>query len=443
MSASSPELPFYMQGNFAPIETEASFDELEVIGEVPDTLSGHFLRIGPNPTDGDPGHWFFGNGMLHAIRLEGGRAVSYRNRFVKTPAYLGEDIQMVGPDGQVNRLATTANTHIVEHAGKFLALTESAFPMEVNRDLDTIGPVDFEGVLTTSFTAHPKFCRKTGEMLAFGYSFLPPFLTYHRVDARGKMVQSEVIDVPGSTMMHDCAITENYIIFLDLPLVFKIEEAMAGKMPYLWEESYGARLGIMPRNGGNADVTWIEIEPCYIVHTLNACERDGLIVMDAARYDEFPDVNFDSSPGLMTRWTIDLAKKSVKEETLDDRNCDFPRMDPRREGQPYRYGYSTEFADGPGLEMKQLIKYDLDVRKTEVHDFGTGVAPGEGVFAPSAPDSGEDEGFILVMTYDEASAQSELQIIDAQNFSGDPVARVQIPQRVPVGFHGNWAPDNS
>jgi carotenoid cleavage dioxygenase-like enzyme len=436
------ELPFYMQGNFAPIENEATFEDLEVIGEVPAVLRGHFLRNGPNPTDGDPGHWFFGNGMLHSVRLEGGKAASYRNRFIKTPGYLGEDRPMVGPDGQVDRLVTTANTHIVEHAGRLLALAESAFPMEVTRDLDTVGPVDFDGVLTTAFTAHPKLCPKTGEMLAFGYSFLPPFLTYHRVDAKGKMVQSEVIDVPGSTMMHDCAITENHMIFFDLPLVFNLDEAMAGRMPYLWNTDYGARLGILPRNGGNADINWIEIEPCYVVHALNAFEKDGKIILDASRYAEFPDVTFNSSPGLMTRWTIDPASNTAKEETLDDLNCDFPRIDPRLEGQPNRFGYSTEFGDGAGLEMKRLIKYDLDARKTETHDFGDGVSPGEGVFAPAAPDSGEDEGFILVMTHDENKEQSELQILDAQNFAGDPVARVQIPQRVPVGFHGNWAPDH-
>jgi carotenoid cleavage dioxygenase len=228
---------------------------------------------------------------------------------------------------------------------------------------------------------------------------------------------------------------------MDLPLVFKMEEAMAGNMPYLWDDSYGARLGIMPRNGGSADVRWIEIEPCYVVHTLNAFEHDGRITFDASRYSEFPDVSFNSSPGLMTRWTIDLSNGKVTEETLDDRNCDFPRLDPRLEGQHNRFGYSTEFADGAGLAMKTLIKYDLDARKTEIHDFGDGVSPGEGVFAPASPDSGEDEGFILVMTRDEGRQQSELQILDAQNFAGDPVARVQIPQRVPVGFHGNWAAD--
>ena len=91
--------------------------------------------------------------------------------------------------------------------------------------------------------------------------------------------------------------------------------------------------------------------------------------------------------------------------------------------------------------MKSLIKYDLDARSTQVHDFGAGVSPGEGVFAPAAPDSGEDEGFVLVMTHGPETETSELQILDAQNFAGDPVGRIQIPQRVPVGFHSNWLPD--
>ena len=95
------ELPFYMRGNFAPIEAESTFEELEVIGEVPASLSGYFMRIGPNPIKGDPGHWFFGDGMLHRVRLDGGRASGYRNRYVKTPSYLGEDVQMIGPDGNI------------------------------------------------------------------------------------------------------------------------------------------------------------------------------------------------------------------------------------------------------------------------------------------------------------------------------------------------------
>lgn len=437
------DVPFYLQGNFAPIDQEVTREHLEVKGEVPVALSGTFYRNGPNPSDGDPGHWFFGHGMLHGVRLEDGEAKWYRNRFVRTPAYLGEERPLVGPDGKVDHTATTANTHIVQHAGRLLALTESAFPMEVTPELETVGPEDFDGVLQTAFTAHPKICPKTGEMLAFGYGFMPPYLTYHRVSADGKMVQSEEITVKGPTMMHDFAVTENHVIFLDLPLVFKIEEALAGNMPFLWDDAYGARLGVMPRDGGNADVRWIEIDPCYVVHTLNAFEEGGRIVLDAARYAEFPDVTFNSSPGLMTRWSIDPQSGKIETETLDDRNCDFPRVDPRVDGQLHHFGYGVEFGMGAGLSMKRLIKYDLDARSTQIHDFGASVSPGEGVFAPAAPDAAEDEGFVLVMTHDDDAGQSELQILDAQNFDSDPVARIQMPQRVPFGFHANWVPDPS
>ena len=123
-------------------------------------------------------------------------------------------------------------------------------------------------------------------------------------------------------------------------------------------------------------------------------------------------------------------------------SCDFPRLDPRLEGRPNRYGYSVEFGhENAELQMKTLLKYDLDERRTEVHDFGQGISPGEGVFAPAAPDAGEDEGFVLAFTHDENDGASELQILDAQNFTGDPVASIRIPQRVPVGFHANWLPD--
>jgi len=99
------------------------------------------------------------------------------------------------------------------------------------------------------FTAHPKICPTTGEMLAFGYAPLPPYLTYLRVAADGTLAQVEPITVTGPTMMHDFNITENYVIFMDLPAVFNLDLALEGKMPIEWSDSYPARLGVMPRNG--------------------------------------------------------------------------------------------------------------------------------------------------------------------------------------------------
>ncbi|MDE0910479.1 MAG: carotenoid oxygenase family protein, partial [Myxococcota bacterium] len=173
--------PFYLQGNFGPVDDEVEAFDLKVEGEIPEYLEGMFLRNGPNPTRGDPGHWFFGDGMIHATRLEGGRASWYRNRYVDTASRRGAPAMQLTEDLKFDHTVGVSNTHVVSHAGKILALVESSYPAELDRELNTVGPLDFDGKLTTSFTAHPKVCAKTGEMLAFGYSALPPFLTYHRI----------------------------------------------------------------------------------------------------------------------------------------------------------------------------------------------------------------------------------------------------------------------
>ncbi len=86
-SANSTGAP-YVAGNFAPLKSEVTAFDLEVIGRVPEELTGRFLRIGPNPVD-EPDlvrlvryHWFAGTGMAHGLRLRGGKAEWFRSRFV-------------------------------------------------------------------------------------------------------------------------------------------------------------------------------------------------------------------------------------------------------------------------------------------------------------------------------------------------------------------------
>ena len=277
-------LPWWMRDNYAPIDTEITARGMPVIGSIPKDLDGLFVRNGANPRFGVPTmHWFLGDGMLHGLRLHDGEVSWYRNRYVRTKCYDGVDRMAL--ENMSDHAVTKANTHVLAHAGRVLCLEEGAFPVEVDAELDTVGVHDFAGKLTTPFTAHPKLCPETGEMLAFGYGMGPDFLTYHRVAADGTLAQSEKITVAASTMMHDFAATRNHVIFMDLPVVFDLEEAMKGGMPYAWSETYGARLGVMPRAGTNSDVRWFEIDPCFVFHTMNAFEDEhGRIVLDAGRH---------------------------------------------------------------------------------------------------------------------------------------------------------------
>mgnify|MGYP003314324315 CR=1 FL=1 len=158
------------------------------------------VRNGFNPVSGYSDHWFFGNGMLHGVYLENGKA-SYKNKYVRTP-YYENDLNVMSSFGDL--AASPANTHIVNHAGKLLALEETSLPWCVDKKLETVGLEDFHGKLNTAMTAHPRVCPETGEMLFFGYSmFSEPFLNYYRVSSQGALVQSEPIELPRPVMMHD------------------------------------------------------------------------------------------------------------------------------------------------------------------------------------------------------------------------------------------------
>jgi len=432
---------FYLEGNFAPVRDETTAFDLPVEGAIPPGLAGRYLRNGPNPVAGDPGHWFFGEGMLHGVELSGGRATWYRNRYVRTDSFEAGR-RTVGDDGTLQLDVTLANTHVIAHGGRILALVENRGPTEVTPDLDTVGPFDFGGRLTTAMTAHPKRCPVTGELHFFGYGVFPPLLTYHRADAAGNLVQSEEITVPGPTMLHDFAITEYSVVFMDLPVVCDPALLLAGTMPYRWSDDYGARLGIMPRGGTDADVVWVEIEPCYVFHPLNAAEPEpGRVVLDVARYPHLWRDSRDAfEPTTLHRFTVDVAAGTVKEETLDDRSVEFPRVDERRVGRPARFGYAVPTRPGPdGFALETaLVKYDLTTGTVEEHRFRPGCVPGEGVFVPASDEAGEDSGYVLTYVYDAGRDGSDLVILDASDFAAAPVATVALPQRVPFGFHGSW-----
>jgi carotenoid cleavage dioxygenase len=439
MPGSPGALPFHLRGNYAPVLEEVTAVDLPVEGAVPRELRGLYVRNGPNPKSGSSPHWFFGDGMLHGVQLGEGRAAWYRNRWVRTRDLEEGPGEMLGGE----RTGGRANTHVVAHAGRILALEEASYPTEVTRDLSTRGCFDFGGRLTTAMTAHPKVCPRTGALHFFGYDYTPPFLTYHRADADGLLVQSEVIDVPGPTMIHDFAITDRYVVFMDLPVVFDLALAQAGAMPYRWSDDYGARVGLMPHGGTNADVRWFEVAPCYVFHPLNAFDdADGSVVVDVARYRELWRPGAGSTQAALHRWRIDPARGGVAEQELDERAVEFPRCDERRTGRAHRYGYAVRTEDrAPESASSTLIKYDLRSGATAIHDCGPGRIPGEGVFVPASPGAGEDHGWVLTYVYDSARDGSDLVIVDAADFAGKPVATVRLPQRVPFGFHGSFIPD--
>ena len=439
----------YLSGNFAPIADERSAEALPVEGAIPEALDGRLLRIGPNPVAPDPSshHWFLGNGMVHGVRLRGGRAEWYRSRYVRDdevveargwPAVAGpRRAEQLGPG--------VANTNIIGHAGKLLAVVEAGnLPVELDMDLETVGRSDFGGTLPGGFTAHPKRDPSTGELHACVYSPAWHHLQYVVVGTDGRVRRTVDVATPGQPMVHDCALTARYFILLDLPVLFDLEVIAQGfQFPFKWHPEYGARVGLLPREGSADQVIWCEVEPCAVFHPMNAYDRaDGNVVLDVARHDKVFDSDMlgpgDSRPTL-DRWVIDPRSGKVREHRLDDRPQEFPRHDARRVGLPYRYGY-TAAARGGEMTFGALIKHDLEQGTRESREAPAGVSFMEPVFVPASDGAAEDEGWVMVYTYDAARNGSDVLILDARDLTGDPVATVRLPGRVPYGFHGNWVP---
>jgi carotenoid cleavage dioxygenase len=435
----------YLEGNFGPVGEERTETALDVTGSIPPEISGRYVRIGPNPwpvPDG-PYHWFNGAGMVHGVELRDGGAQWYRNRWIRT----NEQAERLGEParpGPAPAMYDASNTNVLGHAGRILALTEGAMPYELSKDLDTVARTDFGGAGVGGFTAHPKIDPVTGELLGFRYWFEEPFAQFFAIGADGVLTRTVPVDTTASVMMHDFSVTERFAVFYDLPVTFRIDLALDPSVPFpfAWDDEYPARLGVVSRTPGEDDVRWFDIDPCYVFHPMNAYEDGDSIVLDVVSYPDMfrrEEVKGDLvDRQSFDRWTIDLNSGKVAQDRLDDREQEFPQVDPRVVGRRHTVGYAMSASrDDSDLLADGLIKHDLVAGTSQRWDAGPGRSPGEASFVPAG--DGEDSGYLVTFVYDAGDDRSDLVVLDASSMT--EVAAVHLPVRVPYGFHGSWIAD--
>jgi len=430
-------------------------------GRLPDDLNGVYVRNGPNPQHSPIGryHWFDGDGMVHAVHFADGQA-TYRNKWIRTDAFVSErdagqaiysgilEPFAANPDGHEK---DTANTDVIYHRERLLALWyRSGSPYALDPiTLETAGREDFSGSLPGELSAHAKVDEHSGELVFFDYGIRQPHLRYGVVGADGVVSHYVGIELPGPRLPHDMAITEHWSILMDLPLYADPGAAAAGRHRLVFDRQLPSRFALIPRYGKASEVRWFEADPCYIYHSINAWEEGREVVLDVCRVKQPRPLAADASPlaKMLTylrldahvhRYRFDLDSGRTSEQMLDEDNMEFPSIRLDRLGRPSRYAYNMHISPEDSLLFDGLSKYDTDAQSVDTYWFGPGRWGSEAPFAPRPGSVQEDDGYLISYVCDEREQSSEVHILDAREVSAGPVCRLEIPFRVPLGFHATW-----
>lgn len=436
-----------LSGAFEPVFDERDDADLKVEGEIPRGLRGVFMRNGPNPRYKPDDHYaypFDGTGMVHAIYIENGRA-RYRNRWVMTKEMQQEreaGHRIFNSSFSAAPHADLANTNIIHHAGRYLALYEAGVPYELDHDLNTLGLFNYDGKLPGVMSAHPKFDPYTGELLSVAYDAKTGALAYLRTNKQGQLDTIVPFQGPWGTLVHDISITENYVVAFIGPLVF--DRSRPGP-PATWQPDRGTMIVVIPRNAKSTnDVIWIQSPPFFQFHTMNAFEEGNRIEVTFPWYDSF-SLTHPSSRLELHRLTLDLQKRSVVDEALDDQACEFSRVNDAYLGRKARYGYVGLRNPRPGERpqigaFEAMARYDLTSGKKVIHPFPAGSTVCEPLFVADPHGKSEEDGFVFSFVHQQDEPGGSFVILDARHLSGNPLATVHLPRRVPAGLHGSWIP---
>ncbi len=455
----------YLQGNYAPIDEERDFSEeqLRIEGEIPTKLVGAFMRDGPNVAY-QPNHYVYpldGDGMVHAVYFKDGH-VCYKNRWVQTSHLLTErkfghtiygsvgkllevPQEVIDAGGEPNPVRNTANTNVIYHGGKLLAMWEGGFPHLLNNDLSTVGPYDYDGALKPgdALTAHPKVCPETGQLVSCTQRWDSGNYYVQIFDKNARHLRTIPVEFDRKGIIHDLQITDNYVIIFYAPAFHSVEKAMRGEDPFEWQPELGTKIIVVPRDG-NSDYRVFETDAFFSWHFCNGFEDGGKIVIDYIWINSIPftqaqGTGVEKQPRRMYRMELDLATGQVSNERFSDVFAEFSRVDERRMGKPYRYGFATcsnrDWGDAHGYNCTG--QFDFETGRTSLWEYGEEANAGEPVHVPNPDSDREEDGWLMCFVYNPGEG-AFLSILGAGDVTRGPVAKVHIPGRVPNGFHANW-----
>ncbi|WP_298283531.1 carotenoid oxygenase family protein [Novosphingobium sp.] len=475
-----PDLPAY-SGYDEPVRIEADVYDLPVTGEVPADLVGNWYRVGPD-TQYPPflGHDIYinGDGMVTMFRIENG-CVDFRSRYVRTERWKAERaarrslygkyrVPVTDDPSVQGRSRGTANTTPLFQGGKLLILKEDHVPIEIDPDtLETRGSYTWDGRLRSrTATAHPKTDPVTGECVMMGYECEgdgSAQVAWWTVDRDGNIGPEEWFTPPYISMIHDFAITQDYVLFPVMPVVMDPARLAAGGDHWMWDGSRPSWMGIMKRIEGVRSLRWCRMPTCFAFHTINAFNEGSRVTIDmvASRRCAFPfiDAVDGSQPEMMdgvpfpTRWCFDLENPAedagFQETRLSLLPAELPLIDTRRTGRRHRYAYVAMtdpshrmLKAGPAMMAANAVgKLDLDGGPPQVWYGAEETSFQEGFFIPRG--EAEDDGWYINIADHHDRWRSDLLIFDAQQIDRGPVATVHMPLRLRNAFHTLWVPQSA
>jgi all-trans-8'-apo-beta-carotenal 15,15'-oxygenase len=465
-------------GALRDLPREHGFEPLRVEGLLPAELKGTLYRTGPSRFSnfGKPyGHLFDGDGAVTAVQFANGDARGAA-RFVQTEDLANErrrghqiyggygtttpGLKRFWPPAVRSRLKNPANTSVLVWGQRVFALYEGDLPTEIApADLATLGERDL-GMVTESFSAHPRAVPSRGTIYNFGLRYgSRTILDIYELNSSGGGRKLAEVPLADTTLIHDFVATEKHLVFFAPPLRFSPLQLLFGlktlDAAMRWRPELGTEVIIVPIDEPTR-VTRFTIDAFFQWHFLNAYERGNEIVVDVVRFPDFVSNDWFGQliePHLMNayvggelwRVTLDPGARRAASAPCWAHPCEFPRVAPGVDSMRHTIGWLSAYGVSAGKLVDRLpdavAKVEVETGRESVWVSGGGVVS-EPIFVPRPANGAaqpEDDGWVLALVYDPATDTSNITVLDGRDLSAGPLARAWFDHHVPPTFHGAFS----